>query len=140
MEENAIVNTEEQKKKNSVFKSTLFFWLCVLFGPFAIFLLSYFSHAVMGFHEGIIFEITMFIAALAAQPASCFFGYSIAYHYSPTGNCAMINGIVCIALFAFTSCNSLMYADYAQALSLILGIVAIAFCILKKDDVPDFFG
>lgn len=134
----AIQQPAETKPKNSPVKSTLLFWLCVFFGPLAVSLISYFSYAVMGLAEGLIFDITFLIVALIAQAASCYVGYSIAFHYSPNSRIPMINGIICIIMLAIISYNSLLYASYIEVASYALGIITLIFCILQKDKMIDF--
>ena len=134
---NTINAITEQEIKNHPIKSTLFFWLCVFIGPFILGLITYFSYTVMWLDEGLIFEITVFIVALIAQAASCFFGYSIAFHYSPKSNVPMVNGILCIIMLAVITYNSLHYANYTDVISYVLGIISLIFCIMQKDNMTD---
>ena len=129
--------TVEPEIKNSPIKSTIFFWICVVIVPMLFSLASYLSYALVGLADGLIFNLTMLLVAVIAQAVSCYFGYSIAFHYSPKSNVPMVNGIICIILLAIVSYNSLLYGIYIEVISFVLGIISLIFCIMQKDKMND---
>ena len=120
---------DEMAIKNHPIKSTVLFWVCVMFSPFLIYLLSYISYAFVGGTDGLFFMILMY----CFQGLGCGLGYMFAVQSSPNSKAPLVNISICIALFAVFAWSSFNVGNIDNAISMFVGVIIMIGCIIKTD-------
>ena len=122
-----------EKKKSHPIKATLLFWLCVFFGPFMIFAISYLSYWLGGWENSIIMDLICYLL----QGAACFIAYSLSFHYSKNGRTYKINGIICTVYMSLCALSGYYTGRIPAVITSCISVIVLVFCILLGRNMPD---